>query len=368
LAEEFKSSRESIRDILVEVKGENWVKAEYKPLEKISDEKRRAIIEAGTAEGHGSLNSLAEEFETTKKGIRKILVEVKEEDWFKEEYPAPEKIPDEKRKAIIEAGTAENHPSMDILAEEFEIAEDSVRRILEEVKGDDWVKEEFPQGLPKEKGTLTHNLVKSHITKVFNVRRKQSPDVPKMISEPSIYSGSLKSADIGFKNIPNNLKKFLIKNDLFQRLNIDPEDTEHIRFVQFDFTNAVTKKNIINKAVKYQHHKVLTFIVGTSWRREDSTINIPNDKAIMYPENIKVISYDLFVDLLDLQGEERDDFMEIIKLNEGNKMEALREMWENDDQEFHYAGKDLKGFLENNTSLDFWMDKKTNFKKKVTSN
>lgn len=60
------------------------------------------------------------------------------------------------------------------------------------------------------------------------------------------------------------------------------------------------------------------------------------------------------MDLLDLQGNERDEFIKIIKLNEGNKIEALREMWKNTNQKLHYVRGDLKGFLENNTSLDFW--------------
>ncbi len=355
MAEEFKTSIGSIRSILVKAKGEDWVKEEY-PHPEISGEKRKTIKEAGTAEKHGSLGSLAEEFDVDKSTARKILVKAKGEDWVKEEYPPPPKIPDEKKEAVIEAGTAEGHGSLISMAEEFNISKDSIRSILVKVKGEDWVKEEFPQDLPKVKGTLTHNLVKSHITKVFDERRKYSPEVPEMISEPQIYSGSFKCADIGFKNIPNYLRILLSKNDLFQRLNIEPESIEHIEVVQFDFTNLVTKKNIINKATKYQHHKVLTIIVGTSWRKKVCTINLPNVKAIMYPENIKVISYELFADLLDLQGAERDEFMEIIKLNEGNKIEALQEMWEmRKNQELHYAKKDLIGFLDNNANLDFWM-------------
>lgn len=143
---------------------------------------------------------------------------------------------------------------------------------------------------------------------------------------------------------------------MFQRLNIEPESIEHIEFVQYDFTNLVTKKKIITKSVKYQHYKVMNFIVGTYWHRKESIINVPRDKAIMYPENIRVISYDLFADLLDLQGDERDIFMEIIKLNEENNIKALREMWENDDYKLHYDRKTINGFLENNTRLDYWME------------
>ncbi len=177
-----------------------------------------------------------------------------------------------------------------------------------------------------------------------------------MISEPPIYSGSFKRADIGFENISNYLQKLLIKNNLFERLNIVPKNIDHFEFVQFDFTNLTTEGNIIRKAIKYQHYKVMTFIVGTSWRLKESTINIPNDKAIIYPENLKVISYNLLADLLDLQGDEKEGFLEIIKLNEGNKIEALRKMWKNDDQKLHYAREDLKGFLENNTSINYWME------------
>jgi len=357
LCEEFNISGATARGILIEAKGKDWYKKEYPSPEKISDEKRKVIIEAGTAKNHNSLNKLCEKFKVSIKTAREILIEEKGEAWYEEEYPPPERISDEKREAIIEASTAENHGSLTSLAEELKTTFSSIRKFLVEAKGEDWVKDEFPQDLPIEKGRLTHNLVKSHITKVFDERRKYFPEVPEMISEPPIYSGSSKSADIGFKNIPNYFQELLAKNDLFQRLNIKPENIKHIKFVQFDFTNSATKENIIKKATKYQHHKVLTFIVGTFWRREDSTINIPKEKAIMYPENLKVISYELFADLLDLQGAERDEFMEIIKLNEGNKIEALREMWEmRKNQELHYAKEDLKGFLDNNANLDFWMD------------
>ncbi len=353
LSKEFNVHQRTAKGILIEERGEAWYKEEYSWL--ISDEKRRAIIEAGTAENHGSLNSLSEEFNVDQITARGILIEERGEAWYKEEYPTQERIPDEKIKAIIEDGTAKNHGPLNNLAEKHNVSDYSVRKILVEEKGEDWVKEEFPQKIPSEKGILTHNLVKSYLTKVFDERRKQSPEVPKMVSEPIIYSGSSKCADIGFKNIPNYLRKLLSKNNLFQRLNIDPEDIKHIRFVQFDFTNWVSKENIINKAIKYQHYEALIFIVGTSWRYEKLIIEIPNDKAILYPENIKVISYELFADLLDLQGAERDEFMEIIKLNEGNKLEALKKMCDNDNQKLHYTGDDIKGFLEDNTLLDFWM-------------
>ena len=72
----------------------------------------------------------------------------------------------------------------------------------------------------------------------------------------------------------------------------------------------------------------MLYIVDTCWVSPEPVKNLPNDDNIIYPENIKVLSYETFSDFLNLKGETREHFNEIIELNYNTDIDELRNIHE----------------------------------------
>jgi len=72
----------------------------------------------------------------------------------------------------------------------------------------------------------------------------------------------------------------------------------------------------------------MLYIVGTQWYPYDHVKPLPNDKNILYSENIKVISYELFSDFIKLQGKAKEHFERIIDLNYNTDLETLKKIHE----------------------------------------
>ncbi len=139
LIRKYKIGKKTFKDILIEAKGEKWYEKKYHAYERISSEKRRDMIKAATVKGHGSLPSLSREFKVDCQTYKKLLIEAKGKDWVEEEYPTLSEILSKKRKDIIKAGTAKNHPSLTKLSEMFNVSIGSIKKILEEEKGEEYV-------------------------------------------------------------------------------------------------------------------------------------------------------------------------------------------------------------------------------------
>lgn len=342
IGKKHKITRKTIKKIAIEELGENRFKEEFPAYEKISDEKRKGISIDIKSESHGTLENIAKNHKVATGTVRNIAIEELGKNRFKEEFPSYERISDEKKREIIKAIKSKNHGTLESISEKYKVANGTVRIIALQELGEKEYKREFPAYIPSMKGKITHSLIKRHVTKVFDKRRKYSLDVPKIISEPKIYLNSQKSADLGFENIYNYFQKLLTnlkqKNKLFQRLNIDLRNVEQIKFVQFDFTNSIKAENIIDKSINYQHHEIMTFIVGTFWYK-DFIKDIPDNNLIIYPENVRVIRYDLFADLINLQGKERSEFMKIIELNKRNQIDNLIKLLRISDQNLHYSNE-----------------------------
>lgn len=55
---------------------------------------------------------------------------------------------------------------------------------------------------------------------------------------------------------------------------------------------------------------------------------LPNDQNILYPENIRVINYELFSDFVGLQGKAKEHFEQIIDLNDKADIDSLKKIHE----------------------------------------
>ena len=234
----------------------------------------------------------------------------------------------------------------------------AVRNIAFKELGDDKFRKEFPSDIPAKIETRTHACINELISKDFDERRENSPDVPKIYSEPKIYHpASQKHADMGFLNDTSYLKDILTDPTsgklLSRELKIDQKKLDQIKFIQFDYTNQLNMDNIMDKIQKYQHPEIMTFIVGTKWSKhwEGRTMDLPVDDRIKYPENIKIINDECFADLMKLKGNYRDKFEEIIDLNKKGDLDSLEEIHEVHSENLHKTGElkeDLrkKGYIK----------------------
>jgi len=159
----------------------------------------------------------------------------------------------------------------------------------------------------------------------------------KFFAEPRIYPGVSKGCDGLILNdnsyLQNRLKNSyngeiskLIHGMLADSIN---NQFDHIKAIQFDFTNDITDQNIIDKSIKYERPDLMLYIVGTNWYPYDPIKKLPNDSSILYPENTKVISNELLADFIGLQGEDRNRFEHIINLNYDKNIDSLKTFFKN---------------------------------------
>ncbi len=207
-------------------------------------------------------------------------------------------------------------------------------------------------------GMENHQLIEKIATQDFDEKRKKSPDVPILISEPPIYPNSKKCCDNAFKNDKKYLQK-LLKDKIAKELRIDPNELDHIKVVLFDYTTWLHKVNIIDKIEKYQHSKIMLFIVGTYWFQNwiSRVKRLPKDKKIKYPENIRIIKWDLFADLLNLSDDNRKRLKEIIKLTRLRDLETLRKINEQNNYKLHILKKSKTRKKRAKNNLDAFLKK-----------
>ncbi len=194
----------------------------------------------------------------------------------------------------------------------------------------------FHKNILKLIGFENHKLIEKIAPQDFDEKRKKSPDVPILISEPKIYTTSKKRCNNAFKNDKKYLQ-ILLKDKIAKELKIDPKKLDHIKVVLFDYTSWLQKVNIMDKIEKYQHSKIMLFIVGTYWFQNwiSRVKKLPKDKRIKYPENIRIIKWDLFANLLNLSDDNQKRLKVIIKLSRSKDLETLRKLNEQNNYKLH---------------------------------
>ncbi|MFX0139250.1 MAG: hypothetical protein ACFFDN_36755, partial [Candidatus Hodarchaeota archaeon] len=138
-------------------------------------------------------------------------------------------------------------------------------------------------------------------------------------SKPQIYPDGKNTID----GLILNDKKFLQhrlmnpKNGskLVKILNIDPENVDHIKAIQFIYTNDLSTRNILMNCQSFQNPEMILFIIGIKWHpslKKKEIIPVPQEKGIIYQENIKIINSNLFANLIGLDDKYRDKFFKNI--------------------------------------------------------
>ncbi|MFX1586376.1 MAG: hypothetical protein ACFFDL_17710 [Promethearchaeota archaeon] len=281
-----------------------------------------------------SIKKLKETFAVSEKAISRIAKEENSKEEYERKWPVHEKIPIITRNAVI------NNIKNSILnqaeiADKYSITRHSVRRFAkDQVFGDDvkGFRDRFPKEDFLELGTETHNCVLDEVTLYFNTHYKEL-----FFAEPKIFPNSRKGVDGLILNDQKFLQKRLIDpnntDDLSLLIHHIPAKSlntqfDHIKAIQFDLTNDITYDNVIKKCLKYQRPDLMLYIVGTHWYPYDPVKPLPNDKNILYPQNIRVINHELFSDLIGFQGKAKEHFEQIVDLNYNTDIGTLKKIHE----------------------------------------
>jgi len=141
-------------------------------------------------------------------------------------------------------------------------------------------------------------------------------------SKPQIYPDGENTIDGLILDDKKFLQHRLInpKNGLklVKRLNIDPGNIDHIKAIQFIYTNDLSIRNILMNCQSFQNPEMFLFIIGIKWHpslKKKEIIPVPQDKGIIYQENIRIINSNLFANLIGLDDKYRDKFFKIITSN-----------------------------------------------------
>jgi len=162
---------------------------------------------------------------------------------------------------------------------------------------------------------LTYNCMNIILTTYF------SQIGIKYYSDPDIYPETQKSINGLILNdskfLQNRLTDINNGQDLIDELQINPDTIEHINAIQFFFTNDLSEEELINACRTYQNPQMVLFIVGIPWPilEYDEVMKIPMDKSIRFRDNIRIINIDLFIRLIGMDGQYKDNLLEIIELD-----------------------------------------------------
>lgn len=206
-------------------------------------------------------------------------------------------------------------------------------------------RERFPRDDLLDMGQLIHKCINHVLTIFFDQTTEML-----YISEPRVYRESKKGADGLLINLNNYLKHRLLDElneiDLINELHLNPEEMTRFLVIQFDFTSDLSEENIIEKCEKYELHNSLLFIVGTRWYGFNETKEVSNNSRIKYPENVRIISHNILMELLGLRNHYKELIDNIIDKNYQWDIDSLQEFHSTHSIDLHNT-EELKEFLIN---------------------
>ncbi len=134
---------------------------------------------------------------------------------------------------------------------------------------------------------------------------------------PKHVDGLILNEDMYLQNRLMNLKN---GSYLCKELELNPDNLKHVKAIQFLYTNDTTDKNIIKLSIGYQAADIMLFIISTrqlTYYYHD-LIELPSDKRIRCPNNIKVVTHKLFAEFIGFEENFEEVYDSIINscLNE----------------------------------------------------
>ncbi|MFX1294625.1 MAG: hypothetical protein ACFFD2_07205 [Promethearchaeota archaeon] len=271
-----------------------------------------------------SLNKIANNFNVSTEVIRNIAKKIIPKEIYEEIWKPYENIPIELKNKII-SDIKKTRLNIGEIAElrgvsRTSVSEISINCVYEENLENH--RDRFPFDKSFKLGTYNHLCFNSITSKAIKDLSNQ-----KYYSEPNIYPDKrrpdgviLEDSNYLYERL-NNSKN---GNYLTNVLEINLNDILRIKATQIDYTNNIDDENILAKIQKYQSSDTFLLIVGTRWHLHDEVKKLPESDLIKYPENIRVISHDLFTDLVGMKGENREIFNRVIDFNYDRKLASLQ--------------------------------------------
>lgn len=311
-----------------------------------------------------SFGKIAKKYEVSREYVRNLARRIIPQPVYKKKWaPSLKKLTEGKKKEIIRYI---QNTSMNLheIADKLGVNRKTISRMSQNFVFQDDIKAHqirFPKDLDMEIGTFTHKNINSILTNVIDNNSNS-----RYYSEPKIFP-DLRSSD-GIVPEYNHFLEERLKNPingriLMETLGISQIDIKNIKATQFDFTNDLCEENILNKIEKYQSPETLLFIVGTKWISYCDVKELPENDIIKYPKNIRIISHELFADLIGVSGKDRDLFNNVIDLNNNKELEALKTLYNYDLSSINiYNGNQFKeeliqkGLIKENFSEFFNFD------------
>ena len=142
----------------------------------------------------------------------------------------------------------------------------------------------------------------------------------KYYNYPQIYNNGQKSLNGWILNDTKFLQHRLTNPqnglELVRELGLYPENLSNITTIQFVYTDDLSFNSIIEICQEHQNPSIIMFIIGIIWPsafQDRQSFAPPEDKSIICKENIRIIDYTLFANLIGLEGEYRDLFFKTIR-------------------------------------------------------
>ncbi|MCK5641934.1 MAG: hypothetical protein KAJ19_14115, partial [Gammaproteobacteria bacterium] len=159
----------------------------------------------------------------------------------------------------------------------------------------------------------------------------------KYYSNPQIYD-----------EIQNQIHGLILTDDKFLIKDVDSSIRDKIKAIKIVFSEDMSNKNIQALCENFQNSSMILMIVGIKWPKEigTQTFEVPQDKRIKYRENIKIVHYESFAELIGLKGVYEMAFKEIIRLYDNLDINLLHKSHESSTVKMHDTKELLQDLKE----------------------
>ncbi|MHA2398490.1 MAG: DUF2341 domain-containing protein [Promethearchaeota archaeon] len=129
----------------------------------------------------------------------------------------------------------------------------------------------------------------------------------------------------------------ILTDDKFLIQDVDPSIRDKIKAIQILFVEDISNTDIRKLAKMFQNPSMIFIIIGIKWSKdvESQIVELNQDKKIRYPENIKLVNYHLFADLIGLKGTYKVALEEIVHLYDHSDIDILQKSHESSTVRMH---------------------------------
>lgn len=129
----------------------------------------------------------------------------------------------------------------------------------------------------------------------------------------------------GLLLINKKLLDIILENDsIVKILDITPHTFKNLKVINIEITSDLSDLNLVKKILKYQRPDVFLLIVGYKWYFDDLIKMIPRDNKVLFPENIRIVSIELFAQLIRMSENELEKIKYYEYLSENHDITSLK--------------------------------------------